>query len=188
MFDDVGFLGDTEVVGHILDGTYAFPPDTDPATKLLFEEAAHTFSQLSADEVATYVTVEDFQFYWVKANERIQSSYSKLHFAHYKAAAFDYDVATLHAAKLSACAGKGVPLARWGICLTVLLEKIMGNNFVNKLRAIALFEADFNWWNKLIFARRLMKLANDTGLIPPEIHSKQFGHCNKSHDDQDFLW
>jgi hypothetical protein len=49
--------------------------------------------------------------------------------------------------------GKGVALVRWGIGLTVLLEKIMGNVFVHKLRTICLLEADFNWWNKLIFAK-----------------------------------
>jgi hypothetical protein len=37
--------------------------------------------------------------------------------------------------------------------LTVLLEKILGNVFVRKLRAICSLEADFNWWNKLIFAK-----------------------------------
>ena len=35
----------------------------------------------------------------------------------------------------------------------VLLEKIIGNNFVHKLRAICLLEADFNWMNKMIFAK-----------------------------------
>jgi hypothetical protein len=45
-------------------------------------------------------------------------------------------------------------LARWGKGLTVLLEKILGNVFVHKLCAICLLEADFNWWNKLIFAKK----------------------------------
>jgi hypothetical protein len=33
------------------------------------------------------------------------------------------------------------------------LEKILGIVFVHKLRAICLLEADFNWWNKLIFCK-----------------------------------
>lgn len=98
--------------------------------------------------------LKDFKYYWRRVNERISSSYSGLHFAHYKAASFDYDLSVLHAAKLSTCARKGVPLAQWGRGLTVLLEKICGNNYVHRLRAICLFEADFNWWNKLVFARR----------------------------------
>ena len=110
LFDDIGFLGDTVAARQILEGTYEFPPDTDPATKLLFEEAAHTFAKLSNEEIATFVSVEDFQFYWKRANEHICSSYSGLHFSHYKAAAFDYDNSTLHAAKLTACARKGITL------------------------------------------------------------------------------
>ena len=63
LFDDIGFLGDIDVARQILEGTYVFPPDIDPATKLLFEEAAITFAQLSKEEVASYVTVDDFQYY-----------------------------------------------------------------------------------------------------------------------------
>ena len=57
--------------------------------------------------------------------------YSGLHFGHYKAASFDPALSALHAAKLTLCAKMGVPLARWGFGLTVLLEKNCGNNFVN---------------------------------------------------------
>jgi hypothetical protein len=59
----------------------------------------------------------------------------------------------MHAAYLTVCAQKGIPLARWGIGLTVLLEKVVGNNFVYKLRAIWLLKADFNWINKIIYAK-----------------------------------
>ncbi len=63
-------------------------------------------------------------------------------------------------------------LARWGKGLTVLLEKILGNVFVHKLRAICLLEADFNWWNKLIFAKQMMKQAVQEGSIPQECFAK----------------
>ena len=99
---------------------------------------------MGPEEVVKYVTVEDFQYYWQRADERIQSSYSRLHFGHYKAAAYSDGPSMLHAAKLNLCAKTGVALDRWGIGLTVLLEKICGNDFVHKLRAIFLYEADFN--------------------------------------------
>ena len=180
LFDDLGFIGDEHVVQQILEGTYDYPPDVDPATRLLFEEASRTYLALSREEVATYVTAEDFAYYWQRANERISSSYSGLHFSHYKAASFNPALSALHAAKLSACARKGVPLSRWGIGLTVLLEKIAGNNFVNKLRAICLFEADFNWWNKLIFARRMMSLAGEKGMIPEDSFAKVGSNCTNA--------
>ena len=68
LFDDIGSIGDTTCAQQILDGTYVFPPDTDPATKFLLEEAGITYRKMSKEEVATYVTTEDFQDYWQTAN------------------------------------------------------------------------------------------------------------------------
>ncbi len=91
-----------------------YPSDLDPATRLLFEEAAATYAALSPTEVATYVTVEDFQYFWQTAREHTGSSYSGLHFGHYIAASFCPDFSSLHAAKLSICARNGVSLSWWG--------------------------------------------------------------------------
>jgi hypothetical protein len=57
--------------------------------------------------------------------------------------------------------------------LTILLEKTRGNNLINKMRAICLLEADFNWLNKLIYARRMMNSALDENLIPLECFAKK---------------
>ena len=53
----------TEAALQILEGTYCYPPVTDPATNLLLEEAAITYSKLSADKIAAHVIAEDFQYY-----------------------------------------------------------------------------------------------------------------------------
>ena len=90
-----------------------------------------TYAKMRAEAIATYVTVEDFQHYWQRANERVSLSYSGLHFGHYKAASFDPALSALHAAKHTLCAKMGVPLARWGFGLTVPLEKVCGNDVVN---------------------------------------------------------
>ncbi len=39
---------------------------------------------------------------------------------------------------------------------------------MDKLRAIHLFEADWNGLNKLVFARRMMAAANSSNAVPPE--------------------
>jgi hypothetical protein len=122
-------------------------------TQLLFEEATATYARLSPLEVATYLTVEEFQYFWQRDRERTGSSYSGLHFGHYKADFFCTDLSALHASKLSLVARKGVPLSQWSRGLTVLLEKIVVNVFVHKLRAICLLEANFNWWNKLFLQK-----------------------------------
>jgi hypothetical protein len=177
-FEDMGHLADGPAAQQILEGTYVYPPDLDPAIRLLFEEAAHTYATLSPTDIATYVTAEDFQLFWQTAREQTGSSYSGLHFGHYIAASFCPDLLVLHAAKLSICAHNGVPLARWGKGLTVFLEKREVNVFVHKLRATCLLEADFNWWNKLIFAKRMMQQAVQEGSIPQECFAKKNSHCN----------
>ncbi len=132
-YKDISHLADGPVAQQILEGTYVYPSDLDPATCLLFEEAAATYAALSPTEVATYVTVEDFQHFWQTARERNGSSYRGLHFGHYIAASFCPGLSSLHAAKLSICARNGVSLSWWGQGLTVLLKIILGNVFVHKL-------------------------------------------------------
>jgi len=177
LFDDLGFTGDTECAQMILEGTYEYPPDTDIWTKKILQEAKITFSQMSGAEVSTMITTEDFQNFWRRVDERTSSSYSRITFSHYKAAAHHKMLSAMHAAYLTACAKKGIPLKRWGVGLTVLLEKIIGNNFVHKLRAICLLEADFNWMNKMIFAKRMIGMALERKLIPGECFSKRGSNC-----------
>jgi hypothetical protein len=71
-----------------------------------------------------------------------------------------------------------VSLAQWGKGLTALLEKIIGKVFLRKLRTICLLKANFNWWNKLIFAKRMMQQAIQEGSIPQECFAKKHSHCN----------
>jgi hypothetical protein len=179
-FEDIGHLTDRPVAQQILEGTYVYPLDLDPAMRLLFEEATATYAALSPSQVATYVTAEDFQHFWQHARERTGSSFSGLHFGHYIAASFCPSLFLLHAAKLTICTRNRVLLARWSWGLTVLLEKILGNIFVYKLRAICLLEANFNWWNKLIFAKRMMHQAIRDGSIPQECFGKKNSHCNNA--------
>jgi hypothetical protein len=168
LFDDIGYLGDTKATRDILLGTYQFPSDMDPHTRLLCEEAHRIFITRSAEEISTRVSTADFQYFWQHCDEFIQSSFSHVHFGHYKAIARDKFLSSLEAAKLSLSARTGIPLERWGSALTVLIEKEFGNIYLDKMRAICLLEADFNWLNKLIFAKRMMDQAYDTGVVPVE--------------------
>jgi hypothetical protein len=109
-FKDIGHLADRPVAQQILEGTYVYPLDLDHATRLLFEEATATYATLSPTQVATYITVKDFQHFWQTAKERTGSSSSGLHFGHYIAASFCPNLYSLHAAKLFICARNGVAL------------------------------------------------------------------------------
>jgi hypothetical protein len=95
----------------------------------ILQEAQITFFRMSGCKIATFITTKDFQEYWQRVDERTSSSFSGATFLHYKAASFHYMLSAMHAAYLTACTRRGIPLARWGIGLTVLLEKVIGNNF-----------------------------------------------------------
>ena len=50
-----------------------------------------------------------------------------------------------------------------------MLEKEAGNINIDKLRAICLFEADFNWVLKVLYAKRMMGNARENDLVPNEL-------------------
>jgi hypothetical protein len=50
-----------------------------------------------------------------------------------------------------------------------MLEKTPGDRRPDKLRAIALMEADFNFVNKLFLGKRMMDSAETQDTIPEEI-------------------
>ncbi len=123
LINDISYFGNTQHARDILEGTYTYPPNTNEWTMTILVEAHKSYLRLSSKSIKTTVSVFDYQDYWQGANEVISSSYSCIHFGHFKAASFDRKLSTLHAAKLSACAKKGILLAQWGVGLTVLLEK-----------------------------------------------------------------
>jgi hypothetical protein len=131
LFDDFGYLRDTATTRAILEGTCEYPSEMDWHTRLLCEEAHRIFSLKSTEEILTYVDSDDFQYFWLHYNEFIQSSYSHVHFGHYKAIAHDRYLSALEAAKLSLAASTGIPMDRWGLALTVLLEKQFGNIYLD---------------------------------------------------------
>jgi hypothetical protein len=56
LFDDIGYLGDTQCTKAILEGTYAYPPEMDWHTRLLCEESHRIFSLKSTEEISNYVS------------------------------------------------------------------------------------------------------------------------------------
>lgn len=167
--EDIGQFAENEAAERILDGTYDFPPGTDGVLIELLKEAARIRVEYDTSTIApARVTVEDFTDYWHSAREKTSSSDSGRHFGHYIAASDDPELAILHTESLNISARHGTPLDRWKGALTVLLEKVMGNILIEKLRAICLLEADFNWWLKMTFARKMMGDIRRQGHIPIE--------------------
>ena len=173
LFELLGTYADTDAAVEILEGTFVPPPDTDHRTLLIFEEIASIWAKRGEGEVSIAISQDDYQYYWKRIKERTSSSLSGIHFGHYKSIAHDDDLSKLMARKLSLTTLTGASPERWARGLSVMLEKIAGVAMVNKLRAILLLEADFNFCNKLIFGRRMINMARENGMIPEEIYSSK---------------
>ena len=171
--EQLGYLADTEIAQSILDGRFECGPEIDDATALLLEEIGRLGSMLTNGEVIIEITPEEFQEYWRRAKEATSSSYSGIHFGHYKAAGKSDFLSKFFAKKISLIARCGCPPTRCGVGLTVMLKKVAGIALVNKLRAILLMEADFNMHNRIIFGSRAINAARERGEIPPEIFSTE---------------
>ena len=168
-----GYLADIDAADQVLRGTYDYPADMEPYTKLLLQEVHHIFSCMTKEEVVDFVTTTDFPQFWLHADKEIQLSESGIHFGHYKAAARDQYLLALQAAKLTLAATTGIPLARWGNGLTILLEKMFGNIYINKMRTICLLEADYDWLNKYVFAKHMTDRAFQEDIVPVEQFAKR---------------
>ena len=55
----------------------------------------------------------------------------------------------------------------------VLLEKVFGNIYIDKMWAICLLEANYNWLNKFVFAKQMMDKAFQEDIIPAEQFAKR---------------
>jgi hypothetical protein len=69
----------------ILEGTYAYPPEFDEATKGILKECASIRIRVPKNSITTTISPEDWTNHWRRAREETSSSTSGQHFGHYKA-------------------------------------------------------------------------------------------------------
>ena len=177
MLSELGTLAvNTPAVEAILNGTYVIPEDTDDFTREFLLTLMDSSPVLPSNRLSCEITKEDFQLGWKKPKERTSSSISGLHYGHYMAAAKDDMLSEIHAIKTELAVTGGCPLPRWQAGLSCMLEKEPGVIKVDKLRAILLMEADFNFFNGLMFAGRMMRRAEARQGIPKEIYGGRKNH------------
>ena len=167
--EEIGELGDTDAARLILANEYDYPENWDTATVDLLKACARVC--LECEKYApleSAVTPSDFVQFWATSKEATSSSKSGRHFGHYRAITDDESLVSLHVRSINLAASRGNPLDRWREGVTVLLEKVAGNNRIDKLRAICLLEADFNWWLKVHFAKKMTHQMKSSGVLPIE--------------------
>ena len=109
------------------------------------------------------MTTAEYQAGWNKAKEQTSSGGKVIHFGHCKAIAQDDELASMDTAFLSIPIRIGYVFESWKKAIDCSLQKKANSLRANKLRTIVLFEADFNFVNKIIsrkVARRTSKYRN----------------------------
>ena len=96
-----------------------------------------------------------------------------IHYGHYKACSHSDLLSDIQALKISLVTRTRAAPERWSRGLNVMLEKLAGMALVTKLRATLLMEADFNFHNRIIFAKMMLDNARAHDLIPTEIYSEK---------------
>jgi len=121
----MGFLECGTAAQEILAGTYQCPTDTDEYTKLFIE--ALRWPTLCPDIISSILNMENFCNHWWRAWESTSSSFSGLHFGHYKVAASTPTIAHLHACFIQLVFMSGILLSQYQSGLQVILEKSGSN-------------------------------------------------------------
>ncbi len=180
------YLSDETLARSIITGTYVFPAEMDPATKLILEEIGKLGMKLvNGEGNKIIITPEDFKCFWKKVNKFTSSSMSGVHYGHYKAAIQDRLSTDILAQQLTVIARSGIPPESWSVGLQVMLEKIAGVCLVKKLRAVQLYKANFNCYNQFVFGKEAMQKLMDSKYIPKELFSQKREYSRRCKVRQD---
>ena len=173
LLEDLGLMGDGPRVPDVLNGTYVPPQEVSDATKLWLKNMAIPNNEQRQWVQSSY---EDFQKGWRKVKERTTSG--SLHFGHFKAAVESKNVGKVHYIMSLIPMISGFSPRRWKQGTDVMILKAPEVYFLDKLRTIVLYEADFNHEN-----RRIGKDAMKSALQSNKIAAEQFSRPGRSAQD-----
>ena len=158
---DKGFGPATE---HILSGNYTPPEDTDQYAADLLK---YMRKPPNIKQVSNVLTTEEMQQGWAKQTEQTSAGPSGIHFGNMKAIMSNPYLADVHATMANIPYATGYTPERWKKGTDVFIEKKNKGNGVDALRIILLYEADFNFNNKIL-GKKAMDNAEQAKAIAPE--------------------
>ncbi len=157
--------------------------DLNQATRLILEEIGKLGVKLINEEDSKIIIMASkFWTFWRRVGEFTSSSMSGMHYRHYKAAIQCKTSTNILAQQLTIVAQSRIPPKSWGVGLQVMLEKIADIYLVEKLRAIQLYEADFNCYSQFVFGCNAMNKLDYSGYVP----EKLFSHKGSTAKDTKF--
>jgi hypothetical protein len=174
----INWPANTETAELILRGDY-HNEELDNISQLLLR---HCEAVTQLDTIATKITMEDFLGKIRVWREGTSTSPSGRHLGHYKTPAASIkhtcdqweqesieadrqDLLQAHLNVINYCLIHGYSLQRWQRVVNVMIHKEAGNHKIHRLRAIHLFEADYNLilsvkWRQQIYAADKAQLVN----------------------------
>ena len=170
---DIGILGDGPRVKDILAGTYKAPEGSSDAVQRWLDTLVVKDTQ---DRRWVKATLTDYQEGWKKVKEKTSSG--ELHFGHFKAGTKLTNIGKVHYKLSMLPMTYGFSPQRWLQGTDVMILKAPNVYFLDKLRTIVLYEADFNHEN-----RRLGKTAMDMAIRQDKIAPEQFSRPGRSAQD-----
>ena len=167
---EIGLTGTSSLCQDIQNGTVdynRFPPTTQHFLKACKRDQ-------SVPTIDSHVSIDDLR-QGIKAwDERTTTSLSGVHLGHYKALVLtlsdDTDIAASELLRvnqllLEISRIRRKPLDRWLDEVEVMLEKDPGDPKLHRLRIICLYEADYNLFLKLNFAKHMVPHAEKHNLL-----------------------
>jgi hypothetical protein len=163
LLSDVGALGLGPASLKILDGTYVAPTHIDPWAQKLIP----FLKQEVGSEHPNKLSGEDYSLAWKKINEKTSAGPSGITISQMKAHGKDPHLSEVDSVMAHLPFYYGFSPLRWRKGLDIMLEKKKGIRQINTLRAILLYEADFNQNNKRL-GREMLYTAEKIGAVAPE--------------------
>ncbi len=173
LHEKLGFLSDTNFAISLLQGDVHIPDDVDNVTTMVIEEIIQLFQTFQEDHAEVNLGESKFWYYWRKFRERTSSSIPGAHAGHYTSATISDMVTNFLSRKITLIVRGGCPPKWWGHGLQILLKKVAGVALVNKLHAILLMEANFNYMNKWVFGYQAVNKMYALGYIPGDQDSQK---------------
>ena len=168
MVNQIGYLGIGSPAQQVLHGTFRPHHSMDRYASLLLKNLTYINQY---DPLPAGITTRQYQQGLKKAKEKTSSGGKVIHFGHCKSIAEDYDLASMDAAFLSLAMRSGYAYHAWTKGINCTLQKKANSLRVDKLRTIVLFEADFNFVNKMVSK----KVADRTDKYATSLATEQFG-------------
>jgi hypothetical protein len=176
----IDHLGINQYSQQILDGTFEIPEGTDHYAARLIPHLKRSPLVVAGKGSSLEFTAKEHRRGWKKAKEATSSGPSGIHFGHFIAGSTHEAVCLFDATMTNFPYKSGYSPDRWQQGTNVMLEKKPGNFQVDKLRAILLYEPDFNHNNKRL-GRDAMYYAEELEQIAKE----QYGsRKNRAANDQ----